>query len=157
MKHHRNSDTKTANRDHIRTTALERSVMNYRGLKLVLLVYNVISLAFRTLLLRPFLHSSGSLCEHPRSVRHHFPRVGDFKRNRVPGADHVQSQLMEGEVKECSILNEHYILLLTRGQRISLVLIFIQSFHIAPRCKFLMVADVSTHEVRCSLRRTRTL
>ena len=28
VKHHRNSDTKTANRDHIRTTALERSVMN---------------------------------------------------------------------------------------------------------------------------------
>ena len=36
MKHLRNSDTKTANRDHIRTTALERSVMNYWGLKLVL-------------------------------------------------------------------------------------------------------------------------
>ena len=31
VKHHRNSDTKTANRDHIRTTALERSVMNYCG------------------------------------------------------------------------------------------------------------------------------
>ena len=31
VKHHRNSDTKTANRDHIRTTALERSVMNYWG------------------------------------------------------------------------------------------------------------------------------
>ena len=36
VKHHRNSDTKAANRDHIRTTALERSVMNYWGLKLVL-------------------------------------------------------------------------------------------------------------------------
>ena len=35
-KHHSKSDTKTANRDHIRTTALERSVMNYWGLKLVL-------------------------------------------------------------------------------------------------------------------------
>ena len=36
-KHHRNSDTKTGNRDHIRTTALERSVMNYwGGLRLVL-------------------------------------------------------------------------------------------------------------------------
>ena len=33
VKHHRNSDTKTPNRDHIRTTALERSVMNYWGLK----------------------------------------------------------------------------------------------------------------------------
>ena len=31
VKHHRNSDTKTANRDHIRTTALERSVMKYGG------------------------------------------------------------------------------------------------------------------------------
>ena len=31
VKHHRNSDTKTDNRDHIRTTALERSVMNYWG------------------------------------------------------------------------------------------------------------------------------
>ena len=31
VKHHRKSDTKTANRDHIRTTALERSVMNYWG------------------------------------------------------------------------------------------------------------------------------
>ena len=31
IKHHRNSDTKTANRDHIRTTALERPVMNYWG------------------------------------------------------------------------------------------------------------------------------
>ena len=29
VKHHRNSDTKTANRDDIRTTALERSVINY--------------------------------------------------------------------------------------------------------------------------------
>ena len=29
VKHHRNSDTKTANRDHIKTIALERSVMNY--------------------------------------------------------------------------------------------------------------------------------
>ena len=39
VKHHRNSDTKTANENHIRTTALERSVMNYwggGGLKLVL-------------------------------------------------------------------------------------------------------------------------
>ena len=39
VKHHRNSDSKTGNRDHIRTTALERSVMNYwggGGLKLVL-------------------------------------------------------------------------------------------------------------------------
>ena len=36
VKHHRNTDTKTANRDHTRTTALERSVMNYWGLKLVL-------------------------------------------------------------------------------------------------------------------------
>ena len=36
VKHHRNSDTNTANRDHTRTTALERSVMNYWGLKLVL-------------------------------------------------------------------------------------------------------------------------
>ena len=36
VKHHRKSDTKTANKDHIRTTALERSVMNYWGLKLVL-------------------------------------------------------------------------------------------------------------------------
>ena len=33
VKHHRKSDTKTANRDHIRTTALERSVMKYlRGI-----------------------------------------------------------------------------------------------------------------------------
>ena len=31
VKHHRNSDTKTSNRDQIRTTALERSVMNYWG------------------------------------------------------------------------------------------------------------------------------
>ena len=31
VKHHRNSDTKTANRNHIRTTALERTVMNYCG------------------------------------------------------------------------------------------------------------------------------
>ena len=31
VKHYRKSDTKTANRDHIRTTALERSVMNYWG------------------------------------------------------------------------------------------------------------------------------
>ena len=31
VKHHRNSDTKTANRHHIRTTALERSVLNYLG------------------------------------------------------------------------------------------------------------------------------
>ena len=31
VKHHRKSDTKTANRDHIRATALERSVMNYWG------------------------------------------------------------------------------------------------------------------------------
>ena len=31
VKHHRNSDTKTGNIDHIRTTALERSVMNYWG------------------------------------------------------------------------------------------------------------------------------
>ena len=38
VKHHRNSDTKTGNRDHIRTTALERSLMNYWGLKLVLRV-----------------------------------------------------------------------------------------------------------------------
>ena len=36
IKHHRNTDTKTGNRDHIRTTALERSVMNNWGLKLVL-------------------------------------------------------------------------------------------------------------------------
>ena len=28
VKHHRNSDTKTSNRDHIRTTALELSVKN---------------------------------------------------------------------------------------------------------------------------------
>ena len=36
VKHHRNSDTKTGNRDHISTTALERSVMNYwEGIKLV--------------------------------------------------------------------------------------------------------------------------
>ena len=31
VKHHRNSDTKTGNRYHTRTTVLERSVMNYRG------------------------------------------------------------------------------------------------------------------------------
>ena len=31
VKHHRNSDTKTAYRDLIRTTALEGSVMNYWG------------------------------------------------------------------------------------------------------------------------------
>ena len=31
VKHRRNSDTKTPNRDHIRTTALEWSVMNYCG------------------------------------------------------------------------------------------------------------------------------
>ena len=31
LKHHQNSDTKTANRDHIRTTAFERLVMNYWG------------------------------------------------------------------------------------------------------------------------------
>ena len=31
MKHHRNSDTKKANRDHTRTTALKRSVMDYWG------------------------------------------------------------------------------------------------------------------------------
>ena len=38
VKHHRNSDTKTTNRDHIRTTDLEQSVMNYwgGGVKLVL-------------------------------------------------------------------------------------------------------------------------
>ena len=38
VKHHQNSDTKTGNRDHIRTIALERSVMNYwgGGLKLIL-------------------------------------------------------------------------------------------------------------------------
>ena len=36
VKHHRNSDFKTGNRDQIRTTALERAVMNYWGLKLVL-------------------------------------------------------------------------------------------------------------------------
>ena len=35
VKHHRNSDSKTGNKDHIRTTALERSVINYWGLKLV--------------------------------------------------------------------------------------------------------------------------
>ena len=29
VKHHRKSDSKTGNRDHIRTTALERSVINY--------------------------------------------------------------------------------------------------------------------------------
>ena len=31
MIHHRNPDTKTDNRDHIRTSALERSVMNNWG------------------------------------------------------------------------------------------------------------------------------
>ena len=31
VKYHRNSDTKTANRDQISTTAVERSVMNYWG------------------------------------------------------------------------------------------------------------------------------
>ena len=31
VKHLRNSDTKTANRDHIRTTALEQSVLNNLG------------------------------------------------------------------------------------------------------------------------------
>ena len=31
VKHHRNSDTKTANRDHTRTATLERLVMNYWG------------------------------------------------------------------------------------------------------------------------------
>ena len=31
VKNHRNFDTKTGNRDHIRTTTLERSVMNYWG------------------------------------------------------------------------------------------------------------------------------
>ena len=36
VKHYRDSDTKTGNRDHIRTTALERSVINYWRLKLVL-------------------------------------------------------------------------------------------------------------------------
>ena len=36
MKCHRNSDSKTGNRDHIRITALERLVMNNCGLKLVL-------------------------------------------------------------------------------------------------------------------------
>ena len=36
VKHHRNSDTKPDNSVHIRTTALERSVMNYWGLKYVL-------------------------------------------------------------------------------------------------------------------------
>ena len=39
VKHHRNSETKTGNRDNIRligTVTLERSVMNYWGLKLVL-------------------------------------------------------------------------------------------------------------------------
>ena len=38
VKHHRNSKSKTGKIDHIRTTALERSVMNYwggGGLKLV--------------------------------------------------------------------------------------------------------------------------
>ena len=33
VKHHRNSDSKTGDRKHIRTTALERSVMNNWGLK----------------------------------------------------------------------------------------------------------------------------
>ena len=36
VKHQRNSDNKTGEIYHIRTTALERSVMNYWGLKLVL-------------------------------------------------------------------------------------------------------------------------
>ena len=38
VKHHRNSDTKTGNREHNRTTALERSVMKYwgKGLKSIL-------------------------------------------------------------------------------------------------------------------------
>ena len=36
VKHHRNSDSKTGNRDHIRTSALELSVMNNWGFKLVL-------------------------------------------------------------------------------------------------------------------------
>ena len=36
VKHKRKSDSKTGNRDHIRTIALERSVLNYWGLKLVL-------------------------------------------------------------------------------------------------------------------------
>ena len=31
VKHHRNSDTKTSNRDHVKNTTLERSVMNYWG------------------------------------------------------------------------------------------------------------------------------
>ena len=31
VKHHRNSDSKTGNRDHIRTTTLERSVTDYWG------------------------------------------------------------------------------------------------------------------------------
>ena len=31
VEHHRNSDSKTGNKYHIRTTALERSVMNYWG------------------------------------------------------------------------------------------------------------------------------
>ena len=31
VKRHRNSDTKTGNRDHSKTTALERAVMNYQG------------------------------------------------------------------------------------------------------------------------------
>ena len=43
VKHHRDSDTKTANRDHTRTTNLERSVMNYWGLKLVLRVQPTIT------------------------------------------------------------------------------------------------------------------
>ena len=30
-------------------------------------------------------------------------RVGDFKRNKVPQADHVQSQLMQDELREGSI------------------------------------------------------
>ena len=38
VKYHQNSDTKTGNREHTRTTALERSVMNYWGLKHVLRV-----------------------------------------------------------------------------------------------------------------------
>ena len=33
VKHHRNSDSKTGNLDHIRSTALERSATNYWGLK----------------------------------------------------------------------------------------------------------------------------
>ena len=44
VKHHRNSDTKTANRDHTRTTALERSVMNYWGLYVLSIYLNPASL-----------------------------------------------------------------------------------------------------------------